>query len=291
MIELFLKGRDVFYIDGDEILSYRGVSYEIGDRIGSGGNGAVYECIDQSGTVHAIKFLLHFDKRSENRFKQEVSLMKRLTHPHLVRYIDDGQIDVQPGKQGANRKTSLFVIMEKADGNIMDYLKRNQNIQYEQYVPQFRGLCQALEEIHKYAIHRDIKPENVLIKGETWILSDLGLCEFLNPAEHIDITRENEKVGPIFWMSPEAVDKYYFGTDDIGTYSDVYQLGMLFAFVLSRKYPGGIITENYCFNTTGEIKRVLLDSLANDHNERPQDGKELLKRFNDATINNPALFV
>lgn len=284
MIEIFLKSKQVFYIDADEIVTATGNSYEIGERIGSGGNGAVYECIDQSGCMYAIKFLLHFDSKSKERFKQEISLMKKLQHPHLVRYIDAGQVKVKPRKKEDRYEDSLFVIMEKADSNIMDYLSKNKNIPYEQYVPQFRGLCEALGQIHNYAIHRDIKPENVLIKGETWILSDFGLCEFLDPEEHKDITKDNEKIGPIFWISPEAVNKYYFGTDDIGPYSDVYQLGMLFTFVLSRRYPGGIVTSDYCFNTTEEIKNVLIETLSNNCDRRPQNGQELLKLFNEATI-------
>lgn len=285
MIELFLNRRKIFYIEEDEIVTSTGYTYEIGDRIGSGGNGAVYECIDQSGAVYAIKFLLHFDLKSKKRFKQEVSLMKRLNHPHLIRYIDAGEVPVKQNKKEDSYENSPFVIMEKADSNIMEYLRKNKTIPYEQYVPQFRGLCEALENIHTYAIHRDIKPENVLIKGETWILSDFGLCEFLDPEEHQDITKENEKIGPIFWISPEAVNKYYFGTDDIGTYSDVYQLGMLFAFILSRKYPGGVITRDYSLNTTEAINDVLIDTLSNNYSLRPQNGKELLKAFNNATIN------
>ena len=284
MIELFLKQRQIFYIEEDEIQASSGNYYEIGDRIGSGGNGAVYECIDQSGCTYAIKFLLHFDAKSKMRFEQEISLMQKLNHPHLVKYIDSGQVKVKKRKKDTNFEDSPFVIMEKADSNVMEYLKKNKSIPYEQYVPQFRGLCEALGQIHDYSIHRDIKPENVLIKGETWILSDFGLCEFLDPEEHKDITKENEKIGPIFWISPEAVNKYYFGTDDIGPYSDVYQLGMLFSFVLSRRYPGGIVTNDYCFNTTDEIKNVLIETMSNSSAKRPQNGSELLKLFNEATI-------
>lgn len=90
-----------------------------------------------------------------------------------------------------------------------------------------------------------------LIKGETWVLSDFGLCEFLNSDEHCDITGENEKVGPIFWMSPEAVKKYYFGINEIGTYSDVYQMGMIFAFVLMKRFPGGILETGNFTNADG----------------------------------------
>ena len=52
-----------------------------------------------------------------------------------------------------------------------------------------------------------------MIKGETWVLSDFGLCKFFEPEEERELTHVNEKVGPAFWMSPEAITSFYFGKD------------------------------------------------------------------------------
>lgn len=284
-MELYLKKNRVFYFDGEEVLANSGLSYEISDRLGAGGNGVVYECIDQSGMLYAIKFLLHFTEKSKKRFAQEISLMKRLHHPHIIKYIDDGFIKLKENKNSNQEQQALFVIMEKADLNLKDFLFRTSKISYDIYAAQFRGLCEALTEIHQFAIHRDIKPENILIKGETWVLSDFGLCEFLNSDEHCDITGENEKIGPIFWMSPEAVNKYYFGINEIGTYSDVYQMGMIFAFVLMKRFPGGILDEDNFANADDAIGNIILKTLANDYTKRPENGGTLLELINDATIN------
>lgn len=161
-------------------------------------------------------------------------------------------------------------------------MKSNEIPEYEEYAPQFRGLCEALEVLHQFAIHRDIKPENILIKGETWVLSDFGLCSFLSPEEHQDITKLNEKVGPMFWMSPEAVDCYYFGGDKIGKYSDVFQICLVFVFVLTHQYPGGIFSTEE-INTTPLIRELILEAISNDFHKRPQDGHELVEKFNNAT--------
>ena len=131
--------------------------------------------------------------------------------------------------------------------------------------------------------YKHIKPENVLIKGETWVISDFGLCTFLDPEEHREITKPNEKVGPAFWMSPEAVDCSYFHSDLIGTYSDVFQLCAVFVFVLTKRFPGGIIQESNNLNTTPEIREVLIRSLSNDYSQRPADGSELVVQYNNAT--------
>ncbi|MCI9663310.1 MAG: protein kinase [Lachnospiraceae bacterium] len=284
-MELYLKKNRVFYFDGEEVIANSGHSYELGDRLGAGGNGVVYECIDQNGMLYAIKFLLHFTEKSKVRFNQEISLMRRLHHPHIIQYIDDGSLKLRESRRSNQEQQALFVIMEKADLNLKDLLSQTPKIPYDIYAPQFRGLCEALTEIHQFAIHRDIKPENILVKGETWVLSDFGLCEFLNEDEHCDITGENEKIGPIFWISPEAVNKYYFGINEIGTYSDVYQMGMIFAFVLMKKFPGGILNESDFIKTGGAIGNIILKTLSNDYTKRPENGGTLLDLINDATIN------
>lgn len=283
-MELYLKRNQVFYFDGEEVIANSRRSYEIGDRLGAGGNGVVYECVDQSGKIYAIKFLLHFTEKSKQRFEQEILLMRRLDHPHIIKYIDDGSIQLRESKHSQQRRQTLFVIMEKADKNLKDFLGGTSKVSYDVYAPQFRGLCEALREIHQFAIHRDIKPENILIKGETWVLSDFGLCEFLNSDERSDITGENEKIGPIFWISPEAVNKFYFGMNEIGTYSDVYQMGMIFAFVLMKRFPGGILNENSFTDVDEAISSIVLMTLENDYTRRPQNGGTLLDLINDATI-------
>lgn len=276
---IYLK--NLFFDIDDEIISSSGKSYELQERIGSGGNGAVYECIDSSGSTYAVKFLLQLSPKNQNRFDQEVSLMERINHPHIIRYVDKGKVDTVNRK---GHKVKLpFVIMERADGNLVDYLRRTESVPYEIYAAQFRGLCEALAEIHKVAIHRDIKPENVLIKGETWVISDFGLCTFLDPEEHREITKPSEKVGPAFWMSPEAVDCSYFESDLIGTHSDVFQLCAVFVFVLTKRFPGGIIQDSNNLNTTPEIRDVLIRSLSNDYSQRPADGSELVVQYNNAT--------
>lgn len=285
MIEIFLRKESVFYFYEEEVTANSRCSYEIESesRIGAGGNGVVYKCINQDGKEYAIKILLNFGEKSKKRFIQEIALMKRVKSNHIINYIDDG-VMMLSSEKGGEPEEALFVIMELADCNLLDYLKKNKKLDYSVYVPQFRGLCEALQELHRYAIHRDIKPENILIKGDKWILSDFGLCEFLGDEEHYDLTGKFEKVGPIYWISPEAVNHFYFGTEKMGTYSDVYQLALVFAFVLLRRYPGGQFVESDDLKTTSDIRNVILKSISNNYNKRPQNGEELLKCFNLATV-------
>lgn len=280
-MEIYFKNNEIYYTD-QEVEGESGQYYDLDERLGAGGNGVVYKCISQDGTEYAVKILMHKTNKSTQRFAQEVELMRKVSNDHVIRYVDKGEIHLRTAGKGFN---APFVIMELAEQNLLDYIKENSQLTYEAYVPQFRGLCEGLKEIHKYAVHRDIKPENILIKGEKWILSDFGLCDFLAQDEKQDITRPNEKVGPIYWISPEAVNYAVFNKDEIGTWSDVYQLGLVFAFVLLRRYPGGVFSESETLNTTMPIKKVVFDSISNNYIRRPKNGAALLEAFNSATIN------
>jgi serine/threonine-protein kinase len=264
----------------------RNTSYSLDndtDRLGVGGNAAVYECVDRQGSTWAIKFLLNHSEKAKKRFLQEVDVLFRLNHPHIIKCIDHGEVS------GTSKKSSVnipFLIMEKADMNIVDYMRKlNGNIGYDIYAPQIRGLADALNHLHKVAVHRDIKPENILVRGETWLLSDLGLCTAIDEEDRLDVTRTQERIGPKYWLSPEATDRVYFGAQEIDAVSDVYQLCAVFWFIITRRYPLGIIeTDDYSL-FDGLVCQELIKALKYNRDKRTPNGAALYERICNATIN------
>ena len=63
--------------------------FEVGDRIGVGGMGIVYRAIyTKNGAPVALKILSPEFSDTESlqrRFEREVSILKKLQHPHIVR--------------------------------------------------------------------------------------------------------------------------------------------------------------------------------------------------------------
>ena len=145
---------------------------------------------------------------------------------------------------------------------------------------QFRGLAGALASLHDHAVHRDIKPENILVVGERWLLSDYGLCTFVDVEEE-DLTAEEQKVGPTFWLSPEAHNRRLGHGDEINETSDVFQLAAIFWYVATGRYPSGILTKS---DWTGPEKlfRLLHRSLFHDRAKRPQNGHEFFTGLEEA---------
>ena len=246
MIDLFLgdRGRNTeSYKIADKIRSRANTDFELQERIASGGNAVVHRCIDsRTGDEYAVKLLLKLSRKQKARFTQEIELLRGITHHHLMEYVDDGSA-VAKNIESGRMNNIPFVVMPLAQSNLMKhFMNKSRKIAYEVYIAQFRGLAEALGVLHTQAVHRDIKPENILIIGETWLLSDFGLCRQLsNSRMQRDLSHENEVIGPRFWMSPEATNRAVGSRDRISAVSDVYQLASLFWFIATGRHPSGVL--------------------------------------------------
>jgi len=173
-----------------------------------------------------------------------------------------------------------FIVMDRADTTLASLLRAGTQVGSEEYLAQFRGLCEALGVLHEHAVHRDIKPSNILIVGDRWVLSDYGLCSFLDP-DQTQLTAEDERIGPRDWMSPEAENRAQGGNNAITAASDVFQLAHVFWYVATRQKIEGIVTPA-AWTGPPRLQQVVADALNVDATQRPQNGAELAARFRDA---------
>lgn len=270
------KDRRNVYTIPDKVQTDMGIVYDVQDYLGAGGNAAVHLALDFEGNEYAIKFNLNFSTECKSRFEQEIKVLKELQHPNLLRCIDSGTVK---GYKKNSEFDIQFMIMEKADSNLRIYLNDKGPLDYSEYIAQFCGLSEALACLNERVVHRDIKLENILVVGEKWVLSDLGLCSFLSDEEHEDLTRLGEKIGPKYWMSPESINRIYDETVDIIPASDVFQLSAVFWFVATGKYPLGIVSKEEWKNSDELTCDLLLKCLSFNHTKRPKDGNELFNGF------------
>lgn len=284
-IELYLNHRrDKLYFTDERIKAFSEQQYQVQNRIASGGNAVVHQCFDLfSGDEYAIKFQLDFNSQRIARFRQEINLLKQVKHRHLIEYIDHGKI-IGKTKKGNKEKNILFLIMPKADMNLREYIRTSKKIRYEEYIAQFRGLASALAELHKKAIHRDIKPENILVKGETWLLSDFGLCRYLEPDEK-ELSRPNEIIGPRYWMSPEALNKAIGNDDEISVISDIFQLCSIFWYIVTGRLPSGVVTKDDWGDGPNQLFSPIFKSLSHNPAKRITNSQDLLSSLENAVFN------
>ena len=276
--EALLRGN--FFDLKSEIRAEEGHSYELEDWIGRGGNAAIFRGRQYAtGKECAIKFLMNTSRRNSERFRREVRLLKVMQGDHIASYHGTGRVTVRHNRSSLDNQLP-FIAMELADCNLQDVMHEEGALDYDRYAGQFRGLAGALADLHEHAVHRDIKPENILIVGERWLLSDYGLCTFVNPGEE-DLTPEGQNVGPKFWLSPEAHNRRLGHEGKINAASDVFQLAAIFWYVATGRHPSGILTKG---DWTGPEKlfRLLHRSLFHDGTKRPQDGREFFADLEEA---------
>jgi len=283
-IDLFLGGskenpREVFKINETLVLDKN--KFDIGDRIRAGGNAVIHSALDSdTGDEFAIKFQLKLKDISLRRFQMEQEICRQVSHQHLIRYITHGtcRAEKRPGGQNVNIP---FLVMEKGQLTLHELLKNETRLEFEQYAGQIRGLASALCELHKVVIHRDIKPSNILLIGDRWVLSDFGLCAFLEKDNDLQLTRVGERIGPLYWMSPEECTRAIGFESDIAEQSDVFQLASVFWVIVNQRHPSGVLTKDD-WDGPEQLFSPLYIALQHDRERRFNTGCEFFHALENA---------
>jgi eukaryotic-like serine/threonine-protein kinase len=200
--------------------------YQIQGVLGSGGMGVVYRAHDRDlDDAVAIKTLrseaLSADPTLLDRFKQEIRLARRITHPNILRTHDLGE-------SGGLR----YLSMELVKG-----LTLKQLLEAGDILPTPVGLriakqiCAGLAAAHEVGvIHRDIKPQNIIIEAAGGLkIMDFGIARL---KEERGMTAEGTVVGTPDYMSPEQARG-----QALDYRSDIYSTGVVLYEVFTGTLP------------------------------------------------------
>jgi serine/threonine-protein kinase len=200
--------------------------YEIQGVLGQGGMGVVYRAHDRDlDDAVAIKTLrseaLSADPSLLDRFKQEIRLARRITHPNILRTHDLGE-------SGGLR----YLSMELVKG-----LTLKQLVEAGEILPTPVGLriakqiCAGLAAAHEVGvIHRDIKPQNIIIEATGGLkIMDFGIARL---KEERGMTAEGTVVGTPDYMSPEQARG-----QTLDFRSDIYSTGVVLYEVFTGTLP------------------------------------------------------
>ena len=219
--------------------------YEIGEKIGEGGNGIVYKAIKKGTNKEvAIKKL---DKRKiKDSFMAEN--LREITKEEMKPYIDTFLKEVEimkiaEGIDEENENTIKFleyydceddfvIVMELCDQNLTKFIaKRKADLSEEDIYMILSQLNNTFRIISSKKIaHRDLKLENILVKCKNnehiFKVTDYG------ESKKLAITNKYTQVGTCYFTAPEILNGNGYNIE-----CDLWSLGIILHVLFFRCYP------------------------------------------------------
>lgn len=256
--------------------------YQVGQQLGRGGMGIVYEALDtQLNRRVALKIIsphLADDPEFRARFTREAQAQASLDSPHVVHVYAHGEVDGR-----------LYIATQLVpDGDLGQMIQTRGAPSPAIAVDVITQVASGLADAHAVGlVHRDIKPANVLlrIQGDDLraYLADFGIARKVT-ATH-QLTQTGTTVGTPTYMAPEL----HTGGQP-GPASDVYSLGCLLWATISGHAPYSGTSDYQVVNAhltapipqlpettplAGGVNRVLRTAMAKNPVERYRDARAM----------------
>lgn len=187
-------------------------SYDVIDRVGSGGESTVYKAIQrQTQRVVALKI------RPRHCFRQEKSLVFRLRHANIARYVDEGRFD----------NGQHFIAYEFVAGfTLKDLLYRDGRIATQVVLQGMAQVLEALVYLHeRNIVHCDLKPHNIMMALHGYqprvTVIDFDSAQWVAGWRGCTQTTGHARLTPMY-SAPESLRDGYFSSC-----SDLYAWGLV----------------------------------------------------------------
>ena len=226
-----------------------GQRYHVIRLLGIGGMGAVYQVWDSELEVALALKVVRPDAMGdesmaaeiERRFKRELLLARKVTHPNVVRIHDLGEID-----------GIKYITMPYIEGtDLANILKERGTLPVQEALPFARDVAAGLAAAHGAGVvHRDLKPANIMVDAEQHaLIMDFGIAggtttiaEVQGPAArgalasvHTETTHLGSVIGTPEYMAPEQARG-----ERVDHRADIYTFGLILHRILAgSRLTGG----------------------------------------------------
>ncbi|CAN7137287.1 unnamed protein product [Brassica rapa subsp. narinosa] len=200
--------------------------YELGKLLGCGAFAKVYHARDRrTGQSVAVKILnkkkLLANPTLVNNVKREISIMRRLSHPYIVRLHE---VMATKGK--------IFFTMEFVKGGeLFNKISKHGRLSEDLSRRYFQQLISAVGYCHAHGVyHRDLKPENLLVdENGNLKVTDFGLSALTDQIRPDGLL--HTLCGTPAYVAPEILSKKGYE----GAKVDVWSCGIIL-FVLAAGF-------------------------------------------------------
>ena len=253
--------------------------YQIIEELGKGGMGKVYKVHDtkikEKIALKLIKPEIAKDKKTIERFSNELRLTRKIRHKNVCQMFDLGE------DQGTQ-----FITMEYVPGeDLRSSIRRFGQLPIGKSISIAKQICEGLAEAHRLGVvHRDLKSNNIMIDKEGNVrIMDFGIARSL---EAKGITGAGVMIGTPEYMSPEQIEG-----KEVDQRSDIYSLGVILyemvtgrvpfegdaPFTIGMKHKGEMPQNPKEFNTQipDDLIPVILKCLEKEKEKRYQSGGEV----------------
>ena len=203
-----------------------GDRYRLEGQLGAGGMAVVYRAHDIRHDRPVALKLFHpqLGALLGDRFLQEIRVVAKLSHPHILTVHDSGET-----------AGLLWYTMPLVDGETLrQRLQRDRQLPVDEAVRITRTVAEALDFAHaKGVVHRDIKPENILLYAGEPMIADFGIALALGSAGQERLTQTGFSLGTPAYMSPEQA----LAEPHLDGRTDTYSLGCVLYEMLAGEPP------------------------------------------------------
>jgi len=200
--------------------------YEKLEKVGEGTYGIVYKAQDSQGEIFALKTirLEAEDEGIPSTAIREISLLKELQHPNVVKLCDVIHTERKLTLVFEFLDQDLKKLLDMCDGGLDPATTKSFLYQ----------LLRGITYCHQHRIlHRDLKPQNLLINREGALkLADFGLAR----AFGIPVRSYTHEVVTLWYRAPDVL----MGSRKYSTPVDIWSVGCIFAEMVTGRplFPG-----------------------------------------------------
>ncbi len=283
--------------------------YTLLERLGAGGQGAVYRALDplDPQRPRALKLVSVAEARPSDleRVRREARALATLEHSALVKCHGLFE-DLTHGVLGISMDFVAGVSLRVAG---QDPRWTQQHVAWA-----LRHIAEALAYLHEQGlVHRDIKLDNVVVADAFFAapqvsgnvkLVDFGIAVFPNISQ--PLTAVGSVIGTLSYLAPEQIDPTHFPANASSPAIDIFAYGVLGWQLFSGAHPSGLVQTAGLVDYAGVYRRVagsaepwppqvfdaswtevLRGCLSVSQNSRVPHGRALLERIAQLGLGSP----